>query len=224
LCDLFASLIDKIQNGRPDDQEAAVLVPGLEARVIWSLMVMCRSADSVSDDSNGVGANTDAHASPDGGLAETVKRLQVLESLLTGHNLASNPLVPEDTVNGTAPFDPTRVQEREFWQLMGRFLTLHDDEASSAKEIDDTLSACRNLLQELENRDVIYSIAIASHLGSRVSEFPHNVRPVGNDEQDAKNKLYVAKKFIEDEAMGKGTTQVIQRICGMAVRSWTAGR
>ena len=56
-------------------------------------------------------------------------------------------------------------------------------------------------------------------------EFPNNLpQPPDNEENAEKTKLHVAKTFIESEAGGKGTNQVIQRVCGMAIRSWTMPR
>ncbi|KAB8339148.1 hypothetical protein FH972_022084 [Carpinus fangiana] len=75
-----------------------------------------------------------------------------------------------------------------------------------------------------ENRDILYSIAVARHLGGKAADFPH-VQPdtpiFGLNTTD-KNRLLVAKKFLEDEAATEGTDQVVQRICGMAVRNLTA--
>lgn len=160
------------------------------------------------------------------GVHDASKRLDIIEHLVSGQFLTSEPLTnPESAQNGTVFDEQLKFREREFWRLMNKFLTIRDDEACSAKDIDDTLAGCRSLLDRRENRDVIYSIAIARHLGQRTAEFPDNLQqPTSNDEQDARARLYVAKKFIEDEATGKGTNQVIQRICGMAVRSWTLRR
>lgn len=224
LCERFAALISRFGiASQPGDYETLAVTQSLEASVVWSLMGLCRRAAADPTVTNG---QVNYQAGNDG-VHDAAKRLEIFESLVSGQYLDAEPLPPEDEAARNSPvFDEQlRFREREFWRLMGRFLTLRDDEASSAKDTDDTLVASRNLLDSRENRDVIYSIAIARHLGQRMAEFPDNLQqPSTNDEQDAKAKLYVAKKFIEDEAMGKGTTQVIQRMCGMAMRSWTMGR
>ena len=46
-------------------------------------------------------------------------------------------------------------------------------------------------------------------------------KEAGIDELDPKTKLRVARRFVESEANGKGTSQVVQRVCGMVVRGWT---
>lgn len=159
------------------------------------------------------------------GVQDAASRLDIFERLVTGEYADNETLPTTEASNGTVLDDQLKRREREFWRLMNTFLTVRDDEASSAKEIDDTLSSCRSLLDSRENRDVIYSIAIVRHVGQRMAEFPDNLpHPVNNDEHDARNKLSVAKAFIENEAEGKGTNQVIQRLCGMAKRSWTVRR
>lgn len=224
LCERFAALISRFGIvSRPGDYETLAVTQSLEASVVWSLMGLCRRAAADPAVTNGQVNYQEGND----GVHDAAKRLEIFESLVSGQYLDAEPLPPEDEAARNSPvFDEQlRFREREFWRLMGRFLTLRDDEASSAKDTDNTLVASRNLLDSRENRDVIYSIAIARHLGQRMAEFPDNLQqPSTNDEQDAKAKLYVAKKFIEDEAMGKGTTQVIQRMCGMAMRSWTMGR
>jgi hypothetical protein len=194
----------------------------LEASVIWATMCLCRPVASVSNLPNGQTSSLEAND----GVHDTVKRLEIFEHLISGQYMTTEPSTNiESTRNGTVFDEQLKFREREFWRLMHKFLTIRDDEASSAKDIDDTLAQCRQLLDSRENRDVIYSIAVARHLGQRMAEFPDNLQqPASNDEQDARAKLYVAKKFIEDEATGKGTNQVIQRLCGMAMRSWTLPR
>ena len=194
----------------------------LEASVIWATMCLCRPVANASNLPNGQVNSLDASE----GVHDAYKRLEIFEHLISGQYLTSDPpLNPESARNGTAFDEQLKVRERDFWRLMHKFLTIRDDEACSAQDIDEALGACRNLLDSRENRDVIYSIAIARHLGQRMAEFPDNLQqPTSNDEQDARARLFVAKNFIEDEANGKGTNQVIQRLCSVAMRSWTLRR
>lgn len=161
------------------------------------------------------------------GVLEAAKRYEILETLILGQHLDAKPEPepePKTERNGTAIPEQTQVRERDFWRHVHTFLALHDDEASAAKEIDDTLASCRSLLDSRENRDVIYSIIIARHIGQRLSEFPNNLQqPTTNDEADNKNKLHVAKTFIEAQQT-RGTTQVVQRLCNMVVKSWAVPR
>jgi len=85
------------------------------------------------------------------------------------------------------------------------------------------LLQCRNLLNGKENRDVIYSIMITRHFGWRVPGFPDHIQPEHGGETSPVNKVFIARQFLNDEAHSKGTSQPIQRLCDMVVRSWAVG-
>ncbi|KAI9836122.1 MAG: hypothetical protein M1837_003456 [Sclerophora amabilis] len=226
LCELFASLIERFREPFPSGDKTGstlAVTQGLEMRVIWMLMCLCRSASVASstggdaNDVNGSSEERDSAAS----LGEAVRRLRVFENLLSGTILDANP-ADLSRISNVLRNDQAKFRELEFWRSIGRFLTLRDNEASSAKEIDDTLAGCRNLLDNHENRDIIYSIAVVRHIGQRVVEFPNNLpEAVSNDEKDNNNKLRIAKTFIESEANGSATTTVLQRICDLIIKSWT---
>ena len=225
LCDQFSTLIHRYSFTPTDPNYYNVLAVthSLEATVVWAMMGMCRQVASAPNSTNG---QVDELEVKDG-VQDAAKRLELFESLVTGDYLDSQSAPPQlDTEsNGTAFNNQLKSRENDFWRLVHTFLTIRDDEASAAKEIDDTLTSCRGLLDSKENRDVIYSVMIARHIGARMAEFPDNLeQPATNDEEESKNRLFVAKKFIEEESMGKGTNQVVQRLCGMAARSWQMRR
>ena len=187
---------------------------------------MCREVSAA------LSAGTEQIIEATEGVHDASKRLDVFETLVTNQYHDGETLShPTSSVprNVSVLDEQLKYREREFWRLISKFITLHDDEASSAKEIDDTLTSCRHLLDSRENRDVIYSIAIARHVGQRMAEAlgagnePIKGKEI-NDEEDGRQKLIVAKNFIHDQARGKGTTQVVQRVCEMAIRSWGGGR
>ena len=261
LCDLFMNLIPRftVDPRDPGYPQYCAATMSLEASVIWALMGMCRTAAVAPALSSTEGEQTASDSSVKAepafdeedvkeGVQFAVKRLEILEALLTGEYLApdsvdDNPLLDHNTnnggrdsggarTNGNTPFsDQLKAREVSFWGLIHAFLTLRDDEAATAKEIDDAITAARGLLDSRENRDVIYSIVIARHLGNRLAEATPagkdggkpeqpQLQPENNDEEDAKTKLSVAIRFLEDEAGGKGTNQIVQRVSGMATRSW----
>ncbi|KAM0804004.1 hypothetical protein BDR22DRAFT_709470 [Usnea florida] len=220
LCDQFQALIQRysLDQTHPNYYQMWGSTQSLEATVVWAMIGMCRQ----------VAGNSPVDEQDDkDGVYDAAKRMDIFENLVTGEYLDSSsaPSQVSEESNGTALNDQLKSRERDFWRLVHTFLTIRDDEASAAKEIDDTLASCRSLLDSRENRDVIYSVMVARHVGARISEFPENLpQPANNDEENARTKVFVAKKFIEDESNGKGTNQVVQRLCGMAHRSWSIRR
>ncbi|KAF6236697.1 hypothetical protein HO173_004988 [Letharia columbiana] len=215
LCDQFQTLIQRyaIDRTHPSYYQNWGVTQSLEATVVWAMIGMCRQVAGKSP--------VDEQDSKEG-VRDAAKRMEIFENLVTGEYLDSSsaPSQASEESNGTALNDQLKTRERDFWRLVHTFLTIQDDEASAAKQIDDTLTSCRGLLDSRENRDVIYSVMVARHVGARISEFPENLQqPANNDEDSARTKVFVAKKFIEDESNGKGTNQVVQRLCGMAHRS-----
>ncbi|KAK5134965.1 hypothetical protein LTR08_005917 [Meristemomyces frigidus] len=183
---------------RPDDAKASSQIRSLEARLVWHLAVMPRSSSSHLD---------------------LVARIDTLEALLTGQfiDASSVPSFPQHTT------EQPKYNEQAFWHNLGRFVSIHDErpDPSATKQVNDVLGAMRGILGMLENRDVLYSMAVARHIGGRMPEFhPHrHLVASTNDPNDELNKLKVAHQFVESENQ-RGTTEVIQRFCGMALRSW----
>ena len=194
------------------------ITQSLEAMVVWSMLGMCRATANTKDSSGHV--NEDEVKD---GVLEAAKRLEIFEALVTGKYMSSDS-APQDVDHkhlGTPLHNQLKSREQEFWRSVHTFLTLRDVEVDSAKAIDEALGSCRGLLENRENRDVIYSIMVVRHIGARTSEFPDRLKqPETNDEKDATAKLAVAKRLVEEEASGKGTNQVVQRLCGVAARSW----
>ncbi|KAI6709023.1 hypothetical protein JHW43_008442 [Diplocarpon mali] len=209
--DQFAALLQQFSKTQQDDPKEIAYTSSVEGRVVWSLASMVR----VSAAENGVREQKTVPSNDDAN--EAGNRLDVFETLLTGRVAAINPLT--SPVAGST--DHHRLRELEFWFTLGNFVTLQYEDNNAAKEVDDTLSALRNLLDGRENRDVLYSIAVIRGLGQRVSEYTDSDTPLHLDESDNKSKLLVAKKFVSDEAAGSGTTNVIRRLCDLAARSWS---
>lgn len=228
LCEQFATLIQRfaIEPTHAQYFAATAATHSLEATVIWGMMALSRQVAKTPNPTNGQVNYLEVND----GVQDAAKRFEIFEHLILGQYFdaksESDPKEEKDPArNGTVFDEQQRSRERDFWRLIHTFLTIHDEEGSASREIDDTLSQLRNLLDSKENRDVLYSIVIARHLGPRVPEFPHNLpKPPDNEEQEEKSKLFLAKNFIEGQAGGKGTNQVIQRVCGMGIRSWTMPR
>ncbi|RAO65688.1 uncharacterized protein BHQ10_001700 [Talaromyces amestolkiae] len=214
----YSALIDAFNDPKLDDIAVRGRVESFEASVVWDTMSICRSARNLV-------RNGSTEPMQEYDLLTTANRFDILEALITDDHLKDNPLRADLARPPSTNLNPLEGQLRtrslNFWNCIGHFLTLHDNEASSAVEIDETLARCRSLLDEIENRDVLYSMAIGRHLGQRLSDFhPRNRPENSSDERNANTKLIVAQRFIEDESKDKGTTQVVKRLCGMVHRLW----
>lgn len=214
LSEMFAGMLELFASTKTGDYENFAKLPQIEARMVWLLMCMPLSV------SRSLGPeNVDDNGNPrDPELEEVLCRLSIFEALITNRSLPANPLAAKGP-EVLYPRDPRDRQDR-FWHVLGNFVTLPTSMHGQSRACLDQL---RLLLDMIENRDVLYSIAIVRHFGLSIPTFPEKFARVGSGSVD-RDKLIVAKKFLEDEAYSKGTNQVIQRLCGMAVRSWAAAR
>ena len=193
---------------RSDDGNATRALPSLEARLVWNLARLPRSA-----------AERGTH---DAQIQELMPRLATLENLLTGQfiDMQSVPPPPQQGL------PPAIYETQMFWHQLGRFVQARDDRPDPQNDVNSALVPLRQMLGKVETRDVLYSIAVARHIGGRMPSF-HPSRPLGhspnNGPEDPVNQLKVAHKFVLSEDQ-QGTTQVIQRICGMALRSWALAK
>ncbi|KUJ07952.1 uncharacterized protein LY89DRAFT_691268 [Mollisia scopiformis] len=211
LLDAFGSLLHQFSKTAQNDPKEIAYTSSVEARTVWALAAMVRQA---AGEMNGTREYKTVPSNDD--PVEATNRLNIFETLITGRVAAANPLT--QPVAGST--DHHRLRELEFWHSLGKFVTLDYEDDNAAKTVDDCLATLRNLLDGRENRDVLYSIAVARGLGHRVSEYTEFTQPLHLDESDNKSKLVVAKKFVQDEANGSGTTNVIRRLCDLAARSW----
>lgn len=202
----FKHCVDRFRK-HTDRPEETVVLPSLEARLIWKLAELPRSV------------------APQDSYVQTLQqRLDIVEDILTGQFLEEQkiPAAP-----GQDPHQISYSQDQwfadSFWHQLGRFLSIRDDtlDANNAAKLSETMTGMRNILSMLENRDVLYSMAIARHYGGRMAEYHPDKTLVAtsNDPEDPLNKLRIAMGFLANQE-GAGTTQVVQRFCGMVRRSW----
>ncbi|GJC80559.1 hypothetical protein ColLi_03397 [Colletotrichum liriopes] len=201
----FASFLKVVQSVPANDHTQMAHSGVLETRLIWALATLpCNSAPP----STNVAAKV---LPPPEDLTEAANRVKVLEALLCGDFLPSNLLAPP-----VPDANPHRQQEFEFWHNLAQYLCHHD-----AAKRDEILGRLRLQLGGRENRDLIYSIAISRELSPRVEPgFERNI-PKHLDESDPKNRLWVANKFIQDEAqVTGGTTNIVRRFSEIAIRAY----
>lgn len=175
----------------------------LETRVVWAL---AKLAYTVPPGSN----LPHDDPLPDDDAREVRNRLLVLETLLNGESLSTNPLIP---VPKNA--DPQTRKEFEFWFSLAEFLRLPD-----FAERDQHLRKLRVLLDGRENRDVLYSIAVIRQLSPRFEPGWEDKVPDHLSEKEPLNQLHVAIQFIKAEAASTGgTTNVVRQLAFLATRA-----
>ncbi|TGO65296.1 hypothetical protein BCON_0003g00910 [Botryotinia convoluta] len=214
LLEKFGTLLLQFSKTIVSDPIAIAHTASVEAKVVWALACMVKLGAEDAKEAK-VEAKSALPAQDD--PIEADHRLTVFECLLTGKVAESNQLTAP--VQGSG--DHHRLRELEFWYTLANFVCLREDDPNCVKDVDETLGTLRNLLDGRENRDVLYSIAIIRAMGQRVSEYTPSDTPLHFDESDNRSKLLVAKKFVQDEASGSGTTNVIRRLCELATRTWT---
>lgn len=202
LRDQFLAFLESLK--RPSDTEQMGNTGLLETRIVWHLACVALTIP--------VGMNAGLSVLPaDNDPTEARNRLWVVKHLLEGDILETNPLaapVPD--------VDFHRQREFEFWYNLAEFVRLRDE--SRRNEI---LEHLRDLLDGRENRDVLYSVAVARQLAPHFPPGYQNSLPEHLEEDQPVNKLAVAAKFLQDEArVSGGTTNVVRRFSEIAARAF----
>lgn len=189
-----------------------------EARLVWALLCMCRRrppGGSIADFVNGPADNLD-------GDETASKRLNILEALITGERLTTNPFVQNsETSEGPASALSRHLKsrEQEFWFSVGQFASATTDyvpergRGINAVE-EECLHKCRMLLDNYENRDVLYSIMLMRHIGE--------IYDGQVADMDAIKNWMTAEGFLFSQSEGQATNMVMTRFCSMALRPWSA--
>ena len=215
LCQLMSELIKRYRTVVGSDYRSEAACRALETKAVWKLASLCRLPPAPVNGTNG------ATKSPSIELEEANKRLDIVQALLTK---TPTPVNPVSTLRySDVGLTSEKKSEIQFWQIIGDFVSLRIDDDGNAARFDSIINSARHTLGRLENRDVIYSILVTRHLGRRVPGFPDGMQPANPSagEADDTNRVALAKEFVSGEANWKGTTHPIQRLCDMAVRSWS---
>lgn len=213
LTDNMASFLRILESSQPHDHSYMAYSGVLETRIVWQLaQTALRAASEKTNNAMRVSLP------PDGDPIEARNRIHVVETLLSGDYLASNPLTPP-----LQDEDPVRARQFDFWYHLGEFVRerpeIQPPQTMGAR--DDILGRLRHLLDGRENRDVLYSIAVVRDLAPLFESNYMNTVPQHLDEGDPKNRLAVASRLILEEAQATGgTSNVVRRFCDIAGRAF----
>ena len=193
-------------------------VQGLEARLIWRLANASREYPPSEINRNPEFAKNDPSI--------VSQRLDVVEALVTGEWLRAHQLQPSSRYGRPEITElslPAQLNEREleFWYCLGEFVTRPPESSTPLgpnppHQLDVWLGQMRHVLDQYENRDVLYSIAMVRHLGDQYADLVHSG---SYDAEENRAAYFVAKGFIESQVT-RGSNQVIQRVCQMAAQAF----
>ncbi|RFU75378.1 c6 finger domain-containing [Trichoderma arundinaceum] len=212
LIEHMATFLKILEGVKANDHTQMAYSGVLETRIVWELACTAYQVPERVNNSMRLSLPLDNDA------VEARNRLQVVEALLCGDELLSNPLSPP-----VADGDHHRVRQFDFWYSLAEFVRRRDNPNAPAtvKIREDVLSRMRHLLDGRENRDVLYSIAVVRELAPNFDSGYATTIPQHLDETDPKNRLAVASKFILDESqVTGGTTNVVRRFSDIASRAF----
>ncbi|KAF3932293.1 hypothetical protein ABW19_dt0205392 [Dactylella cylindrospora] len=213
----LGSVFDRLNSGdSPSDSDSGLdqIPPGKAALILYSVMDLLYGLSKKGD-----GALI-APQSPKNGanVSETLDRVKIIETLVMNRRLE------EDSESGKlslADFNPEEespdVRSTRFWGAIRMFLNLSDVGSPAAREI---LEACRPYLEKnLDNRDIIYSIALIRHLQEALREDRSDTYPDREERVKRQFSLDDSKSYIEGLARTPSdqTTCVFRRICSRAL-------
>jgi hypothetical protein len=211
LVEHMATFLKILEAVRANDHSQMAYSGVLETRIVWELAC---TAYQTPDRTN---QSMRTSMPVEGDAIEARNRLRVVEALLCGEYLTTNPLAPplQDP-------EPHRTRQFDFWYSLAEFVRKRDlpDAPQVVQAREDALSRMRHLLDGRENRDVLYSIAVVRELAPHYGP-SYGSTPQYADETDPKNRLAVASRFILDEAqVTGGTTNVVRRFSDIASRAF----
>ncbi|KAL6908641.1 hypothetical protein GGI43DRAFT_149823 [Trichoderma evansii] len=187
LIEHMATFLKILEGVRANDHTQMAYSGVLETRIVWELA--CTAYQIPERMNNSMRLNLP----PDNDATEARNRLQVVEALLCGDELLSNPLSPP-----VADADHHRVRQFDFWYSLAEFVRKRDNPNAPAvvKMREDVLSRMRHLLDGRENRDVLYSIAVVRELAPDFDAGYATTIPQHLDESDPKNSDIASRAFV----------------------------
>ncbi|EWC48433.1 hypothetical protein DRE_02202 [Drechslerella stenobrocha 248] len=216
LVNFLGMVFDRLNSGdAPSDVDASLdhIPPGKAALILYTVMDLLYGLSRKGD---GPMLGYQMSRNEDN-ISETLSRVKIIETLVMNRRLEDD----DEPRFSLADFNPEEespnVRSTRFWGAIKMFLRLPDVGSPAARDI---LEACRPYLERnLDNRDIIYSIALIRHLQEALHEDRDDTYPGPDEKRKRLANLDDTKSFIEGMARTPSgeTTCVFRRICSRAL-------
>ncbi|KAK6544339.1 hypothetical protein TWF694_001039 [Orbilia ellipsospora] len=215
LVSYLGSVFDRLNSGEtPSESDSGLdlLPPGKAAIILYTVMDLLYGLGKKGDVLIG------PQASRTENISETLDRVRIIETLVMNKRLDED----DDSANfSLADLNPEEespdVRSAKFWGAIKMFLKLSDVGSPAARDI---LDACKPYLERsLDNRDIIYSIALIRHLQAALKDDRDDTYSDPEEKRKKLTNLDDSKSFIEGMARTPSgeTTCVFRRICSRAL-------
>ncbi|RPA99376.1 hypothetical protein L873DRAFT_1684167 [Choiromyces venosus 120613-1] len=195
-----------------DEEDPSIGRKGKSAGVLWAGVKMVYGTSIPAAD-NRQDEDEDDFRDEEG--AETLRRINIVEALVTGQPLEPMPESPRVTsADKITEESPTTL----FWRFLGRIVAARGGDADINKLIENTFADCKEFIEGKETRKLLLMIAEARHLGSR----PYDTSADPTIAENSTRLLGSLRSCIE--SIAKETVEpgpsLSRRIAGRAVGQW----
>lgn len=220
LLEVMAEIFERLKarNGSfVEEEDPSIRRKGRHSGLLWAAVKMCYGTSIPASDNTREDEEEEDNVKDDEG-AETLRRIHIVEALVTGQPLEQVPASPR-----TVSVDSVeQSSSAEFWRLLGKVAETKGHDAETAKEIDNVLENCNRYIEGKESRKILCTIAEFKHVQNRrynVCELPS----VSDDARILKEKL---RRYIENIVQAQTPTdtskcQLNRRIAARAEGQWT---
>lgn len=145
-----------------DEEDPCIRRSGKDSEILWAAIKMCYGTKiPVSDNRREEERNGNTVCDEEG--AEVLRRIAIVESLVTGIRLESEPPSPKSQPTSLKSTDP-------FWATLGRLVSVKNEDIHSEREIRDLLDDCHEQIKNSQSRHLLFSIVEWQHLRGGSSE------------------------------------------------------
>ncbi|CAZ86160.1 unnamed protein product [Tuber melanosporum] len=216
LVELMAEIFERfrVRGGSfVQEEDPSIGRKGKSAGILWAGVKMVYGTSIPAADNR---QDEDEGDFRDEGGAETLRRINIVEALVTGQPLEPMPESPRVTSADKITEDsPTTL----FWRFLGRVVAARGGDSEINRQIDNAFADCKQFIEGKETRKLLLAIAEARHLGSSP---PYDTLADPAIAEDSTHSLGSLRSYIEGVAKGiiESGSSLSRRIAGRAVGQW----